>query len=52
MRTWTVLLAGPQDQVLRFLTVSGLADVFPVLASVEDAARDAGRSRQAPAPAL
>lgn len=47
-----LLLAGPQDQVLRFLTVSGLADVFAVLASVEDAARDAGRSWQAPAPAL
>ena len=47
-----LLLAGPQDQVLQFLTVSGLADVFPVLASVEHAARNAGRSRQAPAPAL
>jgi anti-sigma B factor antagonist len=47
-----LLLAGPQDQVLRFLTVSSLADVFSVLASVEDAARNAGRSRQAPAPAL
>jgi anti-sigma B factor antagonist len=47
-----LLLAGPQDQVLRFLTVSGLADVFLVLASVEDAARNAGRSREAPAPAL
>jgi anti-anti-sigma factor len=45
------LLAGPQDQVLRFLTVSGLADVFSVRARVEDAAPDAGRSRQAPAPA-
>ena len=44
-----LLLAGPQDQVLRFLTVSGLADVISVRASVEDAARDAGRSRQAPA---
>src|ERR1700733_4126586 len=46
-----LLLAGPQDQVQRFLTVSGLADVISVRASVEDAARDAGRSRQAPAPA-
>ena len=44
-----LLLAGPQDQVLRFLTISGLADVICVRASVEDAARDAGRSRQAPA---
>jgi anti-sigma B factor antagonist len=42
-----LLLAGPQDQVLRFLTVSGLADVFHVLASVENAARNAGYSRQA-----
>jgi anti-sigma B factor antagonist len=47
-----LLLAGPQDQVLRFLTVSGLADVFPVLASVENAARNAGYSRQAPVTAL
>ncbi len=46
-----LLLAGPQDQVLRLLTVSGLADVLSVRASVEDAAPDAGRSRQAPAPA-
>jgi len=37
-----LLLAAPQDQVLRFLTVSGLADVFPVLASVEHAAFSAG----------
>jgi anti-sigma B factor antagonist len=44
-----LLLAGPQGQVQRFLTVSGLADVISVRASVEDAARDAGRSRQAPA---
>jgi anti-sigma B factor antagonist len=44
-----LLLAGPQDQVLQFLMVSGLADVICVRASVEDAARDAGRSRQAPA---
>jgi anti-sigma B factor antagonist len=47
-----LLLAGPQDQVLWFLTVSGLADVFSLLTSVEDVARDGGRSRQAPAPAL
>jgi anti-anti-sigma factor len=47
-----LLLAGPQDQVLRFLTVSGLADVFPVLARVENAARNAGCSQQAPALAL
>jgi len=43
-----LLLAGPQDQVLRFLTVSGLADVFPVLASVEEVvsgARGAGTCR-------
>jgi len=46
-----LLLAGPQDQVLRFLTVSGLADAISVRASVENAARGAGRSRQAPAPA-
>jgi anti-sigma B factor antagonist len=47
-----LLLAGPQDQVLQFLTVSGLADVFPVLASVENAAHNAGYSRQAPVTAL
>lgn len=47
-----LLLAGPQDQVLRFLTVNGLADVFPILTSVEGAARNAGYSRQAPVTAL
>ena len=37
-----LLLAAPREQVLRFLNASGLIDVFPVLASAEQAA--AGRA--------
>jgi anti-sigma B factor antagonist len=40
-----LLLAAPQDQVLRVLAVTRLAGVFSVHASVEHAAGSAGRSR-------
>jgi anti-anti-sigma factor len=46
-----LLLAAPQHQVLRVLTLTRLIDVFPVHTSVDDAARSAGRSRRAAAPA-
>ena len=40
-----LLLAAPREQVLRFLNASGLIDVFPVLASADQAAVGcAGRS--------
>lgn len=39
-----LLLAAPQDQVLRVLAVTRLAGVFSVHASVEQAAGSAGRS--------
>jgi anti-sigma B factor antagonist len=42
-----VLLAAPQDQVLRILAVTRLAGVFSVHASVEEAAGSARRSRLA-----
>jgi anti-sigma B factor antagonist len=42
-----LLLAAPQQQVLRFLTITRLVDVFSVHASVEQAAGSAGRSRLA-----
>lgn len=45
-----LLLAAPQDQVLRVLTLTRLIDVFPVHASVDEAAGSAGRSRPAAAP--
>jgi anti-sigma B factor antagonist len=45
-----LLLAAPQDQVLRVLTLTRLIDVFPVHSSVDDAARSARRSRRAVAP--
>jgi anti-sigma B factor antagonist len=45
-----LLLAAPQRQVLRVLTLTRLIDVFPVHASVEEAAGSAGRSRRAAAP--
>lgn len=38
-----LLLAAPQEQVLRFLTLTGLAGVFLVLASVEEFAASSGR---------
>jgi anti-sigma B factor antagonist len=47
-----LLLAAPQEQVLRFLTLTGLAGVFLVLASVEEAAASSGRSLQAVMPVL
>ncbi len=40
-----LLLAAPQDQVLRVLAVTRLAGVFSVHASVEQAAGSAERSR-------
>ena len=43
-------LAAPQEQVLRFLTLTGLAGVFLVLASVEEAAGSSGRSLRAAMP--
>jgi hypothetical protein len=46
-----LLLAAPQQQVLRVLTLTRLIDVFPVHASVDEAARTAGLSRRAAAPA-
>jgi anti-sigma B factor antagonist len=45
-----LLLAAPQDQVLRVLAVTRLAEVFPVHGSVDEAAASAGRSRQAAVP--
>ena len=40
-----LLLAAPQDQVLRVLAVTRLIEAFSVHASVEQAAGSAGRSR-------
>jgi anti-sigma B factor antagonist len=45
-----LLLAAPQDQVLRVLAVIRLADVFSVHPSVDEAAGSAGRSRRAAVP--
>jgi anti-sigma B factor antagonist len=45
-----LLLAAPRQQVLRVLTLTCLIDVFPVHASVEEAASSAGRLRPAAAP--
>jgi anti-sigma B factor antagonist len=45
-----LLLAAPQDRVLRVLAVIRLAEVFCVHASVEEAAARAGRSRRAAVP--
>jgi anti-sigma B factor antagonist len=39
-----LLLAAPQQQVLRVLTLTRLIDVFPVYASVTEAAGSAGPS--------
>ena len=44
-----LLLAAPQHQVLRVLTLIRLIDVFPVYASVDEPARTAGLTRQAAA---
>jgi anti-sigma B factor antagonist len=46
-----LLLAAPQQQVLRVLAVTRLIEVFSVHACVEDAAGSAGHSGLAPAPA-
>jgi anti-sigma B factor antagonist len=46
-----LLLAAPQHQVHRVLTLTRLIDVFSVHASVEEAAGIIGRSRRAAAPA-
>jgi anti-sigma B factor antagonist len=45
-----LLLASPQDQVLRLLTVTRLAEVFSVHASVDESAASAARSRRAAVP--
>jgi anti-sigma B factor antagonist len=45
-----LLLAAPRQQVLRVLTLTRLIDVFPVHASVPEAASSAGRLRPAAAP--
>jgi anti-anti-sigma factor len=42
-----LLLAAPRRQVLLVLTLTRLIGVFPVHASVDEAARNAGRSRRA-----
>jgi anti-anti-sigma factor len=47
-----LLLAAPQDQVMRFLTVTRLVDVFSVHASVEQAAGSAARAQRVTAPVL
>ena len=44
-----LLLAAPQQQVLRLLTLTRMTDVFSVHASVEEAASDAGRPPRAAA---
>ena len=41
-----LLLAAPQQQVLRILTITRLIDVFSVHACVDEAAGSTGRSRQ------
>jgi anti-sigma B factor antagonist len=46
-----LLLAAPQQQVLRVLAVTRLIEVFSVHACVEDAAGSAGHSGRASAPA-
>ncbi len=45
-----LLLAAPQEQVLRVLAVIHLADVFSVHASVDEAAGNAACSRRAAVP--
>jgi len=47
-----LLLAAPQQQVLRVLTLTRLIDVFPVHASVAEAAGSAGHSPQVATPVL
>jgi anti-sigma B factor antagonist len=45
-----LLLAAPQQQVLRVLTLTRLIEVFPVHASVDEAVNRAGRSQRSAAP--
>jgi anti-sigma B factor antagonist len=45
-----LLLAAPRQQVLRVLILTRRVDVFPVHASVEEAASSTGRLRPAAAP--
>ncbi len=45
-----LLLAAPQQQVLRVLTLTRLLDVFPVHASVAEAVGSAGHSPQVAMP--
>jgi len=47
-----LLLAAPQQQVLRVLTITRLADFFSLHASVDEAAGSAGRSRLVAVPVL
>lgn len=48
-----LLLAAPQQQVLRVLTLTRLIDVFPVHATVAGAAAgSAGHSRRTAMPAI
>ena len=47
-----LLLAAPQQQVLRVLTLTRLIDVFPVHASVAEAAGSAGPSPRVVVPVL
>jgi anti-anti-sigma factor len=47
-----LLLAAPQAQVMRFLSVTRLVDAFSVHASVEHAADSAGRARRVAVPVL
>jgi anti-anti-sigma factor len=44
-------LAGPQQQVMRILTITRLIEVFSVYASVREALDSAGRARQMVTPA-
>jgi anti-sigma B factor antagonist len=47
-----LLLAAPQQQVLRILSLTRLIDVFPVHATVADAAGRPGRSPRVAVPVL
>jgi anti-sigma B factor antagonist len=47
-----LLLAAPQQQVLRILTLTRLIDVFPVHATVAEAAGQPGRSQRVAVPVL
>jgi len=47
-----LLLASPRGLVLRLLSLTGLIDLLPVFASVEEATSSAGRARRLPASLL